>query len=166
MSIVLNTDFTGKYEIAVDQFNETDINLYIAKYEKKFLIQLLGASLYTTFVADLVNGVPVTAIYLSIFNSFQIDSTTESINVSNGMKEMLKGFIYYHYLLDDPLKSTTVGMVVQKTETYDNVGMNGITNSRYNESVDTYMAIQSYINDNPVSYPTYNGQELKYNYFL
>ena len=163
MSIVLNTDFKGKYEIAIDQFNETDIDIYIAKYEKKFLIQLLGASLYTTFVADLVNGVPVTAIYLSIFNSFQIDSTTESINVSNGMKEMLKGFIYYHYLLDGPLKSTTVGVVVQKNETSDNVG---ITNSRYNESVDTFKAIQSYINDNSVSYPTYNGQELKYNYFL
>ena len=82
------------------------------------------------------------------------------------MKEMLKGFIYYHYLLDDPLKSTTVGVVVQKNETSDNVGMNGITNSRYNESVDTFKAIQSYINDNSVSYPTYNGQELKYNYFL
>ena len=40
MSIVLNTDFTGKYEIAIDQFNETDIDIYIAKYEKKFLIQL------------------------------------------------------------------------------------------------------------------------------
>jgi len=44
--------------------------------------------------------------------------------------------------------------------------LNNIINSRFNDSVVTFEAIQKYIEDNRATYPTYNGQTVKLNYFF
>lgn len=169
MSIVLNSDFVGKYEINVNQYNETLIDAYIAKYEKQYLLKLLGATLYGLFVADLTGTPeePQTAIYVTIFESFEIDNEgLNNILVSNGIKEMLTGFIYYHLTLDNQQSQTSIGVVSPNAENGTMIAMNSITNSRYNDNVETFRAIQEYIMLNSTDYPDFNGQELPYNYHL
>lgn len=170
MSIVLNSDFVGKYEITLNQYNVDLIDLYIAKYEKHYLLKMLGATLYNLFIDDLTGTpeVPVTAIYTTIFEPFEIDDANWSnqILISNGIKEMLTGFIYYHLTLDNQQIQTSIGVTSPNAENSTIIAMNSITNSRYNDNVETFQAIQEYIELHLSDYPTYNGQELKINYHL
>lgn len=163
--IVVNTDFVGKHELALTQFNTSEIDAYILKYERIYLLKLLGAELYTLFVADLSGGVPTDPIYTAIFDAFERD-VCNRIEVSEGIKEMLLGFIYYEYCHDIAQNQTPIGATKPKNENSTVLGLNGITITRYNEAVDTAKAIQSFILDNSTDYPSFNGQEFKYEYFL
>ena len=165
MGIVANTDFVGKYELNINQFNEDLIDAYILKYENYYLTQLLGASLSTLFIADLTAGVPSDADYLLIFNPLSYDFNNDTI-ISNGIKEMLIGFIYYNFIKDESQIQTSNGTVSPKGENSNKMMLNNITNSRFNDSVVTFEAIQKYIEDNRATYPTYNGQTVKLNYFF
>ncbi len=92
MSIILNTDFTGKY--AVSQSCYDDLDTYIEKYEKDFLISLLGAELYLLFIADLdtaIPQVPQTTRFLDLYNSFDIDEDN-CIRSSEGLRKMIVQF--------------------------------------------------------------------------
>ena len=74
MSIVVNTDFKGEYNVSKNCYDQLDT--YIEKYEKKYLTKLLGAELYALFIADLTvtdPQVPQTQRFLDIFNDFSID---------------------------------------------------------------------------------------------
>lgn len=165
MSIVLNSDFVGKYELTLTQYNTALIDTYIEIYEKKYLIKLLGGQLYDLFIDDLTAGVPVTAIYLAIYNPLYIDLYNETL-VSNGIKEMLLGFIYYHYTLDQQQAQTSVGVTAPKGENSEGINMNHISQNRFNDNVEPFRAIQSYIKTNAINYPTFNGSEIKLQYHL
>lgn len=165
MSIVVNSDFIGKYELTLTQYNTDLIDSYIERYEKQYLIKLLGGSLYDLFIADITNHVPTTAKYLAIFNPLYVDLFCGTL-VSNGIKEMLIGFIYYHYTLDAQQQQTSVGVVAPKGENSDNISMNSIIQNRFNENVESFKAIQSYIQTNSNDYPTFNGSEIKLQYHL
>jgi hypothetical protein len=168
MSLVLNSDFTGKYQLALTQYNTAEIDAYIAKYEKKYLLELLGASLYALFIADLdasTPQVPQTSTYLSLYNAFNADFDYK-IKSSNGMREMLLGFIYYHYTKDIVQNQTPIGSTKPKNENSSVMGLNQSMTSRFNDQVDTYESIQWYISDNLADYTGYNGQTIKFEYFL
>ena len=165
MSIVLNSDFVGKYELTVNQFNIDLIDSYIEKYEDYYLSQLLGASLSSAFISNLTAGVPTNPIYLTIFNPLSYDFNNKVIT-SNGIKEMLLGFIYYHYVSDSDQIQTSIGTVAPSNENSVGVGLNTLIMSRFNRGLDTMLAIQNYIYENRSTYPTYNGQPVKYAYTL
>ena len=165
MSIVLNSDFVGKFELTLTQYNTDLIDSYIERYEKQYLIKLLGGQLYDLFKANLVAGVPTSAIYLSIFNPLYVDLFYTTL-VSNGIKEMLTGFIYYHYTLDQQQAQTSVGVVASKGENSEGINMNHISQNRFNENVESFNAIQSYIKQNSINYPTFNGSFIKLQYHL
>jgi hypothetical protein len=166
MSIVLNSDFVNKYELTLTQFNTSLIDSYIAKYENEYLVKMLGKALYDLFIANLVNGVPTSAIYTTIFNPLYVDTFISGEVESNGIKEMLLGFIYYHYTLDTQQQQTSVGVTAPKSENSEGINLNSISISRFNDNVKSYKTIQSYIQQNSSSYPTFNGKDLKYEYFL
>ncbi len=93
MSIVLNTDFKGEYKVPNTCFDELDV--FIEKYEKHYLLQLLGAELYGLFKADLTvidPQTPQTARFLSVFNEFDLDISA-CLFSSSGMRKMLVKFI-------------------------------------------------------------------------
>ncbi len=156
MGVVIDTaDFsTGKFKIP--QSIHTDLDSYITRYEASYLADLLGASLKTLFVANLTAQVPTSAIYLSLFNAFQTDDGT-CIRKSFGIKDMLCGFIWFEYMRDVHLKGSIVGQVKSVNENSEVVGAENYIYQFYNESIQTYSAIQWYIDENSSDYPTYNG---------
>ena len=157
MGILIDSeDFTGKHAIAQNSF--TSIDDYITRYEKEYLISLLGAELYDLFVADLTAQVPGSAIYLSLYNVKHSDYGGQVI-YSRGMKEMLLGFVYFEYVREEKFRPTISGIRTNASEISREVGFDEFNlNARHNEAVSTFEAIQWYIDQNRSDYPTYNGQ--------
>jgi len=180
MSIfVQKTDFVGQYAIPTDKYTKLNLQQYIDKYEVLYLQNLLGCDLYELFKADYLLGPPPTEPrFLQIWEPFCKDVTTVGYGlwyngydyydyedcpkqlISQGMKEMLLGFIYWEFVGDMSVKVDIGGI-------YKNDQANGEPATfeesklykNYNESIDTYCAIQYYICWNPDSYDysEYNG---------
>lgn len=163
MGLLITTqDFTGKYKIAQNSFSELDA--YINRYEAKYLIDLLGAELYKLFKNDINSGTkqPNTPIYKTIYDPILEDVNGCIIN-SDGLKNMILGFVYFEYLRDEKFKSTVSGKVVNSSEisresTFDESNVY----SRYNESIATYNTIRYYISLHLEDYPLFNGVSKKF----
>ena len=158
MGILIDSDdFTGVWALSQGTYSDSEIDAYIELWEKRFLVELLGVELFDLFEADLVNQVPQDPIYLKIYNSFYIDDST-CVVVSEGMKKMLLGFIYFLYVRDAAVH-TKMGSVINEAENSREARgeERGLT-QRYNKAISTYKAIQWCICDQDQDYPTYNGQ--------
>ena len=152
----------GKYELHSGMYEQTKIDSYIDKYEKQYLIKLLGVELYKLFIADLVAGVPQTTKYLDLYNPFEYDDATCWITISEGMVDMVKGFIYFQYLKDQTNQVAVSGNIRPLGENSENVStLNSMIYTRYNESVKTFKAIQRFICDNNSNYLDYNGISIR-----
>lgn len=177
MSQLTTADFaSGKYKIAQDNFSTASLQSYIDKFEKVYLQSLLGVDLYDLYIAavDGNGGVnPPAGIYLDIHQPFAADNRNPicssdeiaayyhgSIVRSEGILEMLKGFIYFEFVRDQPVKNTISG------EVENNVEQGKVLNSvqsglreKFNAAVMTHIAIQWKIGQSSSSYPLFNGQE-------
>jgi len=162
MSIVVNTDFTGEYKVAKTCYDQLDF--YIAKYERMYLIQLLGADFYDAFIADLTVSdpqVPQTVEYLTIFNEFHADEST-CVYSSEGIRKMLTQFIYFHYVREGQVENTPNGTVRNNVELGTNASFKGNIVQAYNEGVNNAHSIQWYICDNSSDYPLENVQPFEF----
>lgn len=159
MAILTVDDFSnGKYYIPTNPQQETDLVEYIDRYEKTYLVRLFGVELYNLFITDLAGGVPTSPRFIFIFEPF-IDQTDNYLTESKGIKEMLKGLLYFEYLRDRVSTVTTDGIQLTKSENADI--MNGINHSlvsRYNEAIITFKVIQNYMHTvNDADYPEFEG---------
>jgi len=159
MSLIIANDFTGKYEVHISQFTADKLQEYIDRYETSILNKLLGVDLYTLFMADIVLPTPQ-PIYDKIFLPFIEQTECGEILESKGMKDLLTGMIYFYYVRDQYTQMSTLGAVKNKGENSESTTyvMSGL-NARWNEAVESYRAIQRYIELNKsVDYPTFKGQ--------
>ncbi len=160
MSILTVNDFkTGEYYIPTKGVNQVaDFEEYIDKYELTYLSKLFGKELYELFIADLAGGsTPTTPRFIFIFDPF-LDQEHHCLYESKGIKEMLKGLLYFHYLRDRVSTVTTDGIQLTSSENAET--MNGISHSlisRYNQGIETFKVIQHFMCDNPDIYPEFKG---------
>jgi hypothetical protein len=161
MIILQISDFeNGKFEIHTGMYAQTNIQEYIDKYEKRYLIDLLGATLGSDFISDVQagSGTPTIQKYVDIFNPIEIDYSLEIIQ-SDGIKEMLKGFIYYEYVKDLVTQMTAVGMVTPKGENSERVNtLFTQMYTRYNDACRSYKGVQKYIWTRRGDYDEFNGR--------
>jgi hypothetical protein len=159
MSLVLNTDFVGEWKISQKCADELDA--YILRYEKIYLVQLLGKELYDLFIADLDAGTPqqpTTQRFIDIYNSFEQDESN-CIVVSEGMRLMLIQLIYFHFVRDQAYFNSPVGTVHAKVSASSDPGYNGYNlTSSYNRGIENYRSIQWKILDESATYPEENTQ--------
>ena len=154
-------DFVGKFELSVGMYSTANIQAYIDRYEKQYLVELFGKKMYDQFIADLdiVTGLPQSPEFRFIFEPFVDDSYFDHYyhNQSKGIKDMLLGFVYFEYTKDLISQMTPFGNVSQNSEnsTVESTTYTMIYN-RYNEAVFSYRAIQQYIYLN--SHTVINGQ--------
>lgn len=166
MSLVLTTDFVGEYKISQTDYSTQGLQSYIDKFEKFYLVRLLGADLYALFIADLDGStpqVPLTAIYLSLYDPFQIDDGNR-IYISEGMRVMLKQLIYFHYVRDTSYEQTTVGVMNTQPELGTLRAYSGFNlMEAYNEGIMNYCNIQWFLLDNnSADYPDENTQVIEF----
>lgn len=151
----------GRFELHSGKYSQDEINAYIDTYERKYLVQLFGAELFGLFVADLANAMPQSPEYVKIFEPFEYDDFCGDLVISDGIIEMLKGFIYWNYLKDKMNQVTTAGVVKPQGEnSTPGDAMNSLYANRYNNSCKTFDAIQKYIMQNCGSYDTFNGRKI------
>lgn len=160
---LIPSDFTGEFKVGGNTLTSTDFQIYINKYERIYLMDLLGVELYNLFIADLdVNFEPQTPIYQVIYDEiFEDDGAQSGCQYrSLGIIEMLKGFIYYHWLRDQFTEKTITGAVKNEFSNSQPVSMTWTNiEEKFNESGQMYDTIQWYIKENISDYPTYNGLE-------
>jgi uncharacterized protein YidB (DUF937 family) len=145
--IVNVSDFVGKYELHRGQYDSPIIQDYIDIYEKRYLIELFGSELFDQFFADLDNSnVPQSPNFQFVFNPFYENVFLHNIIQSEGIKQMLKGFIYFEYLKDKTDQITPNGMVVPSNENSTTAStIYSMMYARYNEAIRTFRAIQTHI---------------------
>jgi len=156
-TIINTTDFVGIHKIAQTSFTELD--LFITRFEEKYLIEVLGFELFTLFKANLTAGVPTNPIYIAIFNAIRMDDGN-CVYQNNGMKSMILGFVWFEYMATQKFKQTASGTVANQIDVAQNLSfddMGGYKN--YNDSVNDANVIQWYINKNLSDYPTFAGQK-------
>lgn len=161
MGILISaSDFKTPY--AIPQQQGTDLEAFITRFEKKTLVEMLGADMFKAFQQDLdVNKQPQAPKWKAIYDPFDVDYDGGIVS-SRGMVEVLKGIIFFEWNRDNPYKSTVQGVVKNAPDT-SQVVAHGKIFSYYNESVFTYNAIQFYITRiKPEDYtdPKFNGQYL------
>lgn len=169
MSLLQPSDFIGIVSLSQNEFDEVQIQYYIDRFEKRYLTDLLGCDLYDDFIADLnptppvPTSVPTDVKFTAIFDPFCIDEDydTGCQWVSEGMKDMLKFFIYFEWARDNQYTMAITGAT---KNTFSNSEMARIVETRaienYNLGIKTYHAIQWYIDDenpNDYDYSKYNG---------
>lgn len=159
MSIVLASDFaTGTIKIAHDSYTEADVTAYISMYEPVYLRKMFGKALYDLFNADLTGTpqAPQAARFLAVFNAFA-ETIDECLVVSDGIKQMLKGFIYYEYVRKQPFKNTINGNTRNQSEASTDTPGNSVMmiEETYNVAVRTFKAIREKLDDDPDTYPEY-----------
>ena len=162
-------DFIGKFEIHQGMYDAVNIDLYIQKYELRYLVELLGVDLFNEFYLDAnaqPQHIPSNLLFLFIYNPFQYQNGMQywEILFSGGMKEMLLGFVYFEYMKDQITQNTLAGTVTQNSE--NSKGATTTLYGKYNDAVKTYTAIQSYILYNSGSYPKFRGQPKQYAHWL
>lgn len=140
-------DFTGKYQLSTGMYDVTKLQDYIDKYEKRYLIELFGANLYDEFMSDLtVLNVPQSPNFIKVYNPFYENVTLRQLIISEGILEMLKGFVYFEYSKDLINQMTPYGNVRPISENSEPVStLYSMIYARYNEAIKTYRAIQTYI---------------------
>jgi hypothetical protein len=184
--MLLSTDFTGYYKIAQDNETKALLEAYILKYEKEYLVNLLGYELYVLFLADYVlnSGVP-TGRYATIYNELNHDpdsgdcvfipsqyndsdyakryrNRVQQPTLSAGIKTMLKGFIYFEFVNEYGINVGQAGVVAMKDENADanDSKQLALVESRYNDSIKSYQVIQNYIEANLSDYSEYKGKKM------
>lgn len=176
--MVIINDFLnyGKYEISSGMYDQNRLSNYIVKYERKYLIELFGATMYEAFMTsiDPNNNQSSAPKFQELIDPFAMDISTftavgyvgthtnlvRRVVISDGMKEMLMGFIYFEYLKDSISVATPVGIVqpVGENSKVPNT-LHIQIYTRYNEAVRTFRAIQERIiaNPNDYDYSDFNG---------
>jgi hypothetical protein len=150
-------DYIGKFALSNGMFSTNKLQIYIDRYEQRYLRELLGVELYNQFESDLIGGLPQSPNFIKIFEALAEDVGSyfytynryyqiNEIIDSAGMYDMLQGFVYFEYSKDLKNQMTPYGNVKQNAENSEVVNtLFSTMYNRYNESVKSYDSIQQYI---------------------
>jgi hypothetical protein len=151
MPLLVYSDFVGKFALHTGMYDQSKLTDYIVRYEQKYLTMLFGHTLYLEFISDIssVTNAPQSPNFQYVFNPFQFETGYNVTLISEGILDMLKGFIYFEYSKDLVNQMTPFGNVLQKSENSTvATPLYSMYYTRYNESVTTLRAIQRYITEN------------------
>jgi hypothetical protein len=158
--ILTPSDFVGKYELHTGMYVQSKLQNYIDIYEPMYLKHLFGIDLYNQFINDLSGNIPQSPNFLTVFNPLAEDfgssfytqwgvSYWNSMLISEGIKEMLKGFIYFEYAKDLSNQMTPYGNVKPISENSEVVStLFSMMYTRYNEAINSYRSIHRYLRFN------------------
>jgi len=169
MNIVSIADFKkGKYALSTGMYDIATLQDYIDRYETRYKIDLFGATLAAEFNADIIAGagVPTEPRFTVIFEALSVDRLACVIH-SEGIKEMLLGFIYFEYTKDQINQMTPIGQVLPVGENSDRATtLYSMIYARYNEAVKSYDTIRYYICQNMANYDGFSGNAKGYSYWI
>jgi hypothetical protein len=163
--IVTTNDFTGQWEIAKAFTGATKLSDRINDIEPKIMVELFGAEMYDEYTTAIGLAEPLEK-WTKLRDAFHFDGYTKAY-VSQGIKTMLKCFVYASYNEKGNSVPTTNGNINLKSEGGSKVVDNYETlYGVYNQGIKTFQAIQEYIKENSEDYPNYKGKNKQTSWFL
>ncbi len=147
--ILLTTDdFNVFYSIAQTAEKTALLQEYIDRYEESFIKKILGAELGQHFIDDIrgedSDSGDIEERFQVLLDPF-IKQPRQEIHESKGMKSILSGLIFYHYIADTQIKHTQSGVVLSDVETAKAVSPENaarLGEQKWNDSVVSIRAIQ------------------------
>lgn len=131
---------TGVYNLAQNPNNEAQFNATSLQVQKSILRKLMGDHEYLLLDADLTsNGVPQTTKYINLINGVTYLYSAHN-TIFQGLKEMLKGFIYYEINVNQMVVPTNAGLRGKKLDN-SMIDMKQARNQAarmYNEAAEIY----------------------------
>lgn len=154
MSLIDATFFIGELNIAqTDQIAVMEnLDVFIAKYEKKFLNLLLGETLYAEFVAGLEVD-PIAQKWTDLKNKLVNDGDKTS---------PIANYIYYHYSENNATKTTGVSEVVAVAENASYTTPIHKMMRAWNEMVLEVIDIEDWLRENIAIYPDLIDYSFRY----
>lgn len=158
--ILSTSDFTGYYELSLSIYDTPRLQDAIDRYERYYLVRLLGLTMADDFIADLVNGVPVDTDFLLIFNPLDYEDESHLFQ-SQGIKDILKACVFYHYISEKAVHDSQSGVAKTETEVgrvvaFDNT--HRAAEIRFNGMLPSWEAIQKYCLEHESLYPDFKGK--------
>ena len=152
---ITSASFANKFKLTLTDFNSTEIDDYILRYEVDNLVELFGLELYDLYVIGIGASDP---IYTKLRDTFREQLSDGTLLISKGVDDISSGVVYFYWSRDNMTQQTSNGPVSQKGENSENATL-FVANvqSRWNEAIKSYDAIQRYICDNLTLYPTFKG---------
>lgn len=163
-TMIKTTDFAvGLRRVAQDQNSTVQFASFITSQRERELVnQILGRSLGTLFLADLIGDpqIPQSSRFSLIFNRFEFDYAGLSVSC-DGLKEILKGFLYDDYVQQQHITNTITGNVVTLKEASEPVPLNDKLTDSYNKNIRQLNNLQLFVN-NSTDYPEYSCDKVFY----
>ena len=164
--IVQPSDFTGFYKLAQTNNTTDELQAFIKKWEKHYMYQIYGQELADLIIADIGTGhAPVTQRFIDVFNPFHLQDGYRRIQDSQGLKEALIAFIFYHYVFDTQSNHSQSGVITNLSEDSTVAGMHNAVRyaeRRFNNALDTVDAIQWFCKFKHTDvYPEYMGLKIR-----
>lgn len=126
--------------------NVEEINRFIKKYEKEYLLHVLGEDLYKVFIAGMAVE-PIEAKWTDL-KSKLIDTDIPASPIAD--------YVYYHVMRDRFTNTSALGEVEAAVEN-GNYAVNSYKMARaYNEAVRYGSTLRSWLSDNIATYPEFD----------
>lgn len=150
----------GFLAIATNNFTEDDLQDYIDRYETFYICKILGAVFGQALIAEIAGTVsPANQVLL---DEWKKNDSCGKLIFSRGLKEALKGLIFYHVIANQDSESTQAGTTRPVSETSVRTQAAGTARRRYNDALDTIDAIRWKCTvDAREDYPDYKGEIFK-----
>lgn len=179
MILVTVNDFKGKFALA--RTTDTDIVLldYINTYEEKYIYDLLGVELGKLLIAEIQfetgsGSDGLDTRFEDIVRPFAVqDATSQFVDwytqqarifKSMGLKQMLIGLIYFHYVHETQVQHTQGGVALYMAESGAILSPRTairLAERKWNAQQDTIDAIQYRCKyEKPLVYPEFKGVEI------
>lgn len=177
MIILQPSDFIGFQGLPQGNLPTAKILVFINRYERKYLNQILGVTLAGLLIADLdpVTHIPQTTRFLNIFNAIDIQQATgdvsfvdNKIHHSLGLKDILLCLIFFHFIVDTQVSIGQAGVVQSSADGVRSLSPREAARTAekvWNDSLEYIEAIQWYCYRYlPATYPEYLGIHIPVQY--
>lgn len=159
-------DYIGEINLALSDENvQINFNAIGTQVETDILKDLLNGKLYNDFINDLTNNIPGSQQFTNLLNgTTYIDDCGETI-IYEGLKRMLRYFIYENYLEKSYYQNTGIGQMQGQNENSVTLNRSQLRKARaiiQNEAIKLYRKAIIFINDNYTDYFTGND----YNFWI
>jgi len=164
MSIIKIADFKGYNRLAKAIDTDPNLQAFIDKYEPLIIYQLFGVKMGKLIIAYLnANRLPINVDYDKVIDAFAeegngSDEWYYQFNtqwISEGLFSILKSQIYYQYVCGTAVQHTQAGTTFPEVDTQKGINPSRLAESRHNDSLSSWEAIQMYIIENRTLYPDY-----------
>lgn len=176
MYLLQVSDFVGFFKLALSNIQEEDLQVYIDRYEAEYVRKIFGVVMGDAILQEILdaNGqsLPISQAYsdetAAILFAFAKQDDNDCIFESKGLADVLRAFVFYHYITETQARHTPTGVIVNQAEVANiqsPYAAQRFAERKFNEALDSVDAIQWYCTTfAPADYPDYNGTTIKPKY--